>query len=297
MGVIKLSCLLLMPPQNNNNTKCTSSDMAKLLVVGKVVLVGSLVYVFLRYFGLVSWEKYQSQNVYVTKSWERPDFLPLPTITICPQDLESGHAFKNVTKELDRKAKEEGKGLLEYVCEDLEGKDLIECAEREALSLSDFVKFEITYTDDSRIQPDTVEMNPPVESHWRMSFNRDKGPCFTYQNNHHMETKGMLKIGLNASLKHRVFIHDPRFFINSGNPALPIGSKFVNPGDWQLRKLTVIEHRNLDVPNKRCNPGQNYSLTECVWDVFSKDVGCVLHWDQNLIQDDLPICSTAEQHR
>ena len=120
--------------------------MVKLLVISKVVLVGSLLFVFLRYFGLVSWEKYQSQNVYVTKSWERPDFLPLPTITICSNDVASGHTFKNVTKELKKRAMEEGRGLLEYVCEDLKGQDLIECAEREVLSLSDVVKFEITYT-------------------------------------------------------------------------------------------------------------------------------------------------------
>ena len=87
----------------------------------------------------------------------------------------------------------------------------------------------------------------------------------------------MLKIGLNARFKHRVYIHDPRFFINSDNPAIPIGTKFV----WELRKLKVVEHRNLDVPDKRCSPGQNYSLTRCVRDFFSKEGGCTLHWDRN----------------
>ena len=271
--------------------------MAKLLIIGKVVLVGSLLYVFLRYFGLVSWEKYQSQNVYVTKSWEQPDFLPLPTITICPKDVENGHIFKNVTDEQKRRAMEEGRGLLGYVCKNLEGQDLIECAEREVLSLSDVVTFEITYASNPRIQPKTVEMNPPVKNHWSMSFNRDEGPCFTYQNNHHMDTQGMLRIGLNARFKHRVFIHDPRFFINSDNPAIPNGLTFVDPGEWQLIKLTVVEHRNLDIPDKRCSPGQNYSLTGCVKDFFSKEVGCKLHWDRNDTQGDLPICSTAEQYR
>ena len=271
--------------------------MAKLLIIGKVVLVGSLLFVFLRYFGLVSWEKYQSQNVYVTKSWERPDFLPLPTITICPNDVELGHTFRNVTREQKKQAREEGKGLMEYVCEDLAGNKLIECVEREVFGLSDFVTYEITYTSNPRIQPYMVERNPPVESHWRMSLNKGKGPCFIYQHNHHMETKGMLKIGLNARFKHQVFIHDPRFFINSANPAIPMGSNFINPGEWELIKLTVVERRNLDVPDKRCSPGQNYSLTECVRDVFSKEVGCNLHWDSNGTQGDLPVCSTAEEHR
>ena len=271
--------------------------MAKILVIGKVVLVGSLLFVFWRYFGLVSWEKYQSQNVYVTKFWERPDFLPSPTLTICPQDLKAGHTFKNVTKEQKGEATKIGKSLLEYVCENLEGKDLIECAEKQVLSLSDFVTFEETYSTNPRIETDTVELNPIVKNHWSMRFNRNQGPCFTYQNNHHMNAKDMLKIGLNAKLKHLVFINDPRFFINSMNPAIPLGAKFVEPGEWQIRKIMVVEHRNLDVPDKRCSPGEDYSLTKCVRDVFSKEVGCTLHWDRNDTQGDLPICSTTEQHK
>ena len=271
--------------------------MAKFLIFGKVVLVGTLLFVFFRNFGLVSWEKYQSQNVYVTKSWERPDFLPLPTITICPNDVKAGHTFKNVTEEQKRQAREEGKDVLGYVCKDLEGQDFIECAKRKVLSLSDFVTFEITNTPNLRIRPETVGMNPPVENHWSMNLNRDKGPCFTYQNNHHMDTKGMLQIGLNARFKYQVFIHDPRFFINSANPVMPVGLNFINSGEWKLINLVVVEHRNLDVPDKRCSPGQNYSLDGCIRDFFSKEVGCTLHWDRNDTQGDLPICSTAEQHK
>ena len=271
--------------------------MAKLLIVGKVVLVASLLFVFLQYFGLVSWQKYQSKNVYVTKSWERPEFLPLPTITICPEDLVSGSTFKNLSKEERDRARREGKTLLEFVCEDLEGKDLVECAEREVISLTDFVIFEETCGDSPRNKPDTIEMNPPVQIHWSMTLSQTKGPCFIYQNNQHMETKGMLKIGLNASFKHRVYLHDPRFFINSANPDIPVNSNFVNPGEWELIKLKVVEHRNLDVPDKRCSPGENYSFTECVKDVFSEEVGCTFHWEQNHTKGDLPICSTAEQHK
>ena len=269
--------------------------MAKLLIVGKLILVGSLLFVFLRYFGVVSWQKYQSKNVYVTKSWDRPDFLPLPAITICPQSEDSGSSFKNLSKEGMNQARKEGKTLMEYVCEDLEGKDLVECVEREVISLADFVTFEETHGESLRNKHDIVAMNPPVQSHWSMSLTKDKGPCFTYQNTQHMETKTMLKIGLNASFKHTTFIHDPRFFINSQNPAIPVNKKNLRSGDWHLIKLTVVEHRNLDVPDKRCDAGQNYSLNGCVREVFSKEVGCSLHWDHTE-GGDLPICSTADQH-
>ena len=103
--------------------------MDKFLIIGKVVLVGTLLFVFFRYFGLVSWEKYQSQNVYVSKSWKRPDYLPMPAVTICPQDADSGHSFTNLTREHKNRAQEDEKSMLEYVCEDMQGKDLIECME------------------------------------------------------------------------------------------------------------------------------------------------------------------------
>ena len=41
--------------------------IAKLLKAGKVLLVVSLISVFLNYFGLKSWERYQNQKVLVTQ--------------------------------------------------------------------------------------------------------------------------------------------------------------------------------------------------------------------------------------
>ena len=272
--------------------------MARLLIIGKVALIGSLIFVFLKYFGLVSLQKYQSKNVYVTKSWDRPDFLPLPVITICPSHVYSGHAFKNVTEEQKRWARKEEKGLLDVVCDGKQGKALTECIEREVFELSDIATFEETHASTPKILDHTVEKNPIAPSHWSMSLNHDKGPCFIYQNNQHMETQSMLKIGLNANFKYQVSLHDPKFFINSANPAMPVRSSFLNAGDWEMIKLVLVEHQNLDVPDKKCSSGQNYSLTECVTEVFSGEVGCALHWNQKQTQGGLlPKCTTQDQHR
>ena len=102
--------------------------------------------------------------------------------------------------------------------------------ESEVVGLTDIVMFEETYATKPRIEPGTVEMNPPVIDHWSLRIKKN-GPCFTYQNNHHhMGTQGMLRIGLNTSFKHQIFVHDPRFFINSANPAVTVGSIFLPPG-------------------------------------------------------------------
>ena len=83
----------------------------------------------------------------------------------------------------------------------------------------------------------------------------------------------MLKIGLTKDLKHKAFFHDPKFFLKSDNPDIPINNNILDPREYELSRLVLVKHENLDVPDKRCSPGKKYSLTECVRDVFSKEVG------------------------
>ena len=108
-----------------------------------------------------------------------------------------------------------------------------------------------------------------------------------------------LKIGLNETMKHLIFVHNPRYFIQSKNPDLPVNEGVLDPGGiYAIMHIKVVEHRNLDVPDKRCNPGEKYSLTDCVREAFSKEVGCTLHWAaQTDFLAGLPICNTIDQHR
>jgi hypothetical protein len=267
--------------------------MNQLLVVLKVLLVCCLVVFFFKYFGLKSFEKYNSQKVFVTKTWKRPDFLPSPAVTVCSSDLDSGHGVKNVSKE---QMKDKEKSVLEYVCADKEGEELVQCTEKTIFDLHDVVEFE-GYDHGNGVDVDTRQRMPLVESHWKMSLNSGKGACFTFQDFEHMPTGDVLKIGLTKDLKHQVFFHDPKFFLKSDNPDIPINSNILDPGDYELSRLVLVEHENLDVPDKRCNPTQNYSFTNCVKEVFSKEVGCALHWDVENLSLDLPKCSTIEQYR
>ena len=94
------------------------------------------------------------------------------------------------------------------------------------------------------------------------------------------------------------FVHLLRYFIKSKNPDIPVNEDVLEPGTYSIMSIKVVEHRNLDVPNKRCNPKEKYSLTDCVRGAFSKDVGCTLHWAaQSDFLAGLPICTTIDQHR
>ena len=273
--------------------------IAKLLKAGKVLLVVSLISIFLNYFGLKSWERYQNQKVLVTQSWERPDFLPTPSITVCPASEDTGNGFSNVSRETRISATAEDKSVLEYICGGLEAERLVECVEQNVLDLASIVTFE-GYGPSIRIDNNTFKDLPLKEEHWKMNFDYAKGPCHTFQNNQTIGTieKG-LKIGLNETMKHLIFVHDPRYFIKSKNPDIPVNEDVLEPGgSYTIMSIKVVEHRNLDVPNKRCNPEEKYSLTDCVREEFSKDVGCTLHWAaQSDFLAGLPICTTIDQHR
>ena len=271
------------------------ATIAKLLKAGKVLLVVSLISIFLNYFGLKSWERYKNQKVLVIKSWEKPDFLPTPSITVCSSS--SGTGFKNVTKETMRSATAEEKSIFEYICGGLEGEGLVECVENNVFDLGSIVQFE-GYGPSIRIDRNTVKNFPINEEHWKMKFDSAESPCRTFQNNQHIGTieKG-LRIGLNQNMKHAVFVHDPRYFIRSKNPDIPVNECVLEPGTYDIMSMIVVEHRNLDVPSKRCNSEEKYSLTDCVREAFSKDVGCNLHWAKYDLREDLPTCTTIDQYR
>ena len=270
--------------------------IAKLLKAGKVLLVVSLISIFLNYFGLKSWERFKNQKVLVTKSWEKPDFLPTPSITVCSLSAASGVAFKNVSREMGKSATTAEKNILEYICKGLEGEQLIECVERNVFDLASIVQFE------GYSRSIAIDQNTPKDDHWKMNFDYAKGPCYTFQNNQTMgnitNSKIGLKIGLNETMKQLIFVHDPRYFIKSKNPDIPVNEDVLEPGgSYSIMSIKVVEHRNLDVPNKRCNPEEKYSLTDCVRETFSNEVGCTLHWAQTDFLAGLPICTSIDQHR
>ena len=173
---------------------------------------------------------------------------------------------------------------------------MVQCTEDSIFDLHDVVEFE-GYDYSYVVDTDTRQRMPLVESHWKMRLNSDKGACITFQDFQHMPTREVLKIGLTKDLKHQAFVHDPKFFHKSDNPDIPINNNVLDPGDYELSRLVLVEHENLDVPDKRCNPIQNYSFTNCVKEVFSNEVGCALHWDLENVSLDLPKCATIEQYR
>ena len=83
----------------------------------------------------------------------------------------------------------------------------------------------------------------------------------------------------------------------AATPTMPVNDDVLDPGTRSVNMIMLVEHRNLDVPSKRCNSEKKYSLTDCIREALSKDVGCTLSWAQADFLADLPICSTIDQHK
>ena len=235
--------------------------IAKLLKAGKVLLVVSLISIFLNYFGLKSWERYQNQKVLVTQSWERPDFLPMPSITVCPASEDTGDGFSNVSRDSRISATAEDKSILEYICGGLEAERLVECVEKNVLDLASIVTFE-GYGPSPRIDNNTFKDFPLKEEHWKMNFDYTKGPCHIFQNNQTIGTieKG-LKIGLNETMKHLIFVHDPRYFIKSKNPDIPVNEDVLDPrGSYMIggRRKQQLQISVMDIGCLMALAASNY---------------------------------------
>ena len=228
----------------------------QIFLFSKLFVVVVLLAVFLNYFGLNSLKRYQEKKVYVTSSQKLEEFIPAPALTICP-----ANSFPGVPEEEVHMG-----NSFEVLCGNFDGNAsaIVDCIENLAYNLTDLVKLEAK--GNMPMLWEEAELGPVAE-HWKAEFTNGKSLCLVHRSPHHFGSDDVahaIAVGLNPDLEYHVFIHDPDFFVLSHNPGLPLNKLFLSMKQNKLAKLTVVEHHNLDVPNKRCNPQTDYSFTGCV---------------------------------
>ena len=282
----------------------------QIFLFSKLCVVVVLFVVFIKYFGLNSLERYQEKKVYVTSTQKLEEFIPAPTLTICPIN-----SFPDVPEE-ERHVMMENP--FKFHCGSVDGNAsaIVECVEKLAYNLSDLVKLEAK---GSMPMFREEAATGPVAEHWKAEFINGGSLCLIHRSPHHFGSEDYahaIVVGLNPDLEYNLFIHDPNFFVLSHNPGLGLNKLFLNMKQSIFAKLTVVEHHNLNVPNKRCNPQTGYSFTGnikfiplfihfhihlyygqgCIKEAFSKEVGCRMHWDEHTDKN-IPICSNMTQFR
>ena len=228
----------------------------QIFLFSKLFVIVALLAVFINYFGLNSLERYQEKKVYVTSTQKLEDFIPAPAVTICPFD-----PFRDVPPEVMMMG-----NPFEALCGSSDGNAtaIVNCIENLAYNLTEVVSLEAKGS-----MPMHRENNAsgPVAEHWKAEFTNGRSLCLIHRSPHHFGSDDFahaLVIGLNPDLEYHVFIHDPNFFVLSHNPGLGLNKLSLHNNRSIFLKLTVVEHHNLDVPNKRCNPQTGYSFTGCI---------------------------------
>ena len=234
---------------------CWDATMARhIFLFSKLFVVVVLLAVFIRYFGLNSMERYHEKKVYVTSTQKLEEFIPAPALTICPMN-----SFPDVP---DEEMMTMGNPF-EVLCGSGDGNAsaIVDCVENLAYNLTDLVELEAKGSMPKfREEPATG----PVAEHWKVEFINGRGLCLIHQSHDHFGSDDWahaIVVRLKPDLEYNLFIHDPNFFVLSHNPGLGLNKLFLKMKTSIFVKLTVVEHHNLDVPNKQCIPQAGYSFT------------------------------------
>ena len=78
---------------------------------------------------------------------------------------------------------------------------------------------------------------------------------------------------LDTNLKYDIIIHESKFFALNENMAFP--SQFIGVDPSVMKryyKLTLTQHKRLDLPGSRCQQAEDYNFQACVRESLSNQV-------------------------
>jgi hypothetical protein len=240
---------------------------AVLRVVVQVILVA----VFLKFFGLVSYARYQDENVVVTTSKRAVETLPTPAITLCPGKNMSPYHGLDQAKALAILSAQVSGEFLDIVCNDIKDGEVAQCIEDKTFNLTSVVKY---FT--NGLQGQQVS----GAQHWIPDFTiTSYGMCFTLNSSFSMRSKtsGALRFELDEGTDFVRYIHDPDFFFMSQSVGMPFNAKQMLSGNGKkilAYAMMVIEHQKRNRASEPCNPNPTPTFTACIKESFSKEVEC-----------------------
>ena len=257
--------------------------MRKLLL--KAVFQVFLVVIALGFFGRSALIRFQDKKIVVTNFEREEKVLPSPAVTVCPSNQQNNGFPRKQT-------------LVHYndtrvaeICGGTEGEDIVNCVENATFSLRPAVMFTMLGR--------AGKMIPPDPNKWISDFTDSQtGMCFSMNTSFNMEAspRGVFLIGLNPKNAYKIFVHDPNMFIVNFNSLMPMKVIIKSGGRLELHELIIVQHDNLDVPSKPCNPDASYKFSVCIKEALSREIGCRLAWDRRTGTGQ-PICRQLAQYR
>ena len=238
--------------------------------------------IFVFYFGLPSWEKYQAGEVMNSrrKVINKGNSSVTPALTVCAIYPEIHHGWKydvwfkrhpkySQLSKYGRKSLILKHSDLINLCN--ETTDVQDCVEKSTYNLEETIERASAYS------PTMGKIDFYNSASWTEEFTFLTGLCHTFNKTIPLDSVGHWKVDFKRKLDYSVAIHDPNYFMMSANPAtIPSIAPRFNSED-QGKMLTYIEairHINIDRPDQPCTEQSGYSFTACVKNSLSRKVGC-----------------------
>ena len=238
---------------------------------------------FICFFGISSIRRYyKKETIFLRNTQPSPD-IPAPAVTFCPTN-----------KKTDRGWKDDNFSEISTHCRQYK-EDTSECILQETYTLTDFLKkvSKGLITNDSLTDPSLWSQD------WSGTY---YGVCHTYYRSEYMGLdflNDMLVLQLDKNFNYKIFIHDKNYFEIMNNPmSIPMVrmNLITDTETNSYYKMTMIQHRELNVPGDPCEDDPGYSFRSCVKESFSRKVGCRTGWDSWSDQS-RNVCMNLESYR
>ena len=263
-----------------------------LVILPKIGFSLILLIIFIFFFGIPSWKKFQAKEVMINQRKINQIEGITPAVTICALNTVTlqGWKYSHIKKENDKKKgnakdnRNKRNALKDDEAEDditlsnyrnsflslhCEGSQLLDdCINKETFNLTETIKFARAGGFPYR--------NIINTTFWidELSF-FGSGKCHTLNNSVSLGSSEFQFI-LYRSLTYQVFLHDPNYFMISANPStIPnLYLEFDGIEGNQLVYIEAVRHINIDRPDQPCNNQKDYSFTACVKTSVSRKIGC-----------------------
>lgn len=245
------------------------------------VLLIMLCVIFLQFFGLSTFQKWQRQDVQIVRRREPRKSLPSPAVTICA-----------ISKDfLGWKTEPDVFGLDH--CQD--PKEMLEkCVERLSFSLEDLLKSSslMTNSKEKNIVKDEEFF---TSSAWTSKMtDTGNGMCHTFIQDKPLSKEAFLHVRLNYNIT--VFVHDPKFFVFKDNNVFVPFLKLENVFQREFNLIATTKKRMNRASKFECNADENYNFGDCVRQKIVESQGCQTLWDLRT-EDKFPKCSNMSTMR
>ena len=223
-----------------------------LVRVARPVLQLILLVVFLFFFGLPAIATYRRKEVLVVENKKDTGGIPFPAITVAAWIQEATDGCYQLNKTIEQ------------------------CIEDNSLGSSDLIKGVLLGFEAQASLNLTKEMLTEDSTHlWSGRFYTLNLPLTIGPDD---DTDQVYIFLSNISMEYQLFIHDPKFYIYSDNPVLPMEVRSFNTRSTVSRyyRLNLVEMNELDVPSDPCNTAPDFNFHSCVKMSVAQKVSCSL---------------------